>query len=186
MWLCSSSTSIIEDRDLSAHLNILTIRGGLSRNPWSVSIRRQQRAIIANPGMQWSAPPAADGDMSGLLSAAKSASMLLKNRSLIRLSKTPIAFNQASSSSSSSLFLRSFHSLLRNPKHRAASMAVWSIVHLFSDPRMMPQMPHDREVGDAHFGWHWSKRRLLDTSMRHGRMWRVFISWPYAYGIMTR
>src|SRR6516164_11804782 len=26
MWLCSSSTSIIEDRDLSAHLNILTIR----------------------------------------------------------------------------------------------------------------------------------------------------------------
>jgi uncharacterized caspase-like protein len=27
MWLCSSSTSIIEDRDLSAHLNILTIRG---------------------------------------------------------------------------------------------------------------------------------------------------------------
>jgi hypothetical protein len=27
MWLCSSSTFIIEDRDLSAHLNILTIRG---------------------------------------------------------------------------------------------------------------------------------------------------------------
>jgi hypothetical protein len=26
MWLCSSSTSIIEDRDLSAHLHILTIR----------------------------------------------------------------------------------------------------------------------------------------------------------------
>ena len=26
MWLCSSSTSIIEYRDLSAHLNILTIR----------------------------------------------------------------------------------------------------------------------------------------------------------------
>src|SRR6516162_1871143 len=30
MWLCSSSTSIIEDRDLSAHLNILTIRDRLS------------------------------------------------------------------------------------------------------------------------------------------------------------
>jgi hypothetical protein len=27
MWLYSCSTSIIEDRDLSAHLNILTIRG---------------------------------------------------------------------------------------------------------------------------------------------------------------
>ena len=30
MWLSSSSTSIIEDRDLSAHLNILTIRGHLN------------------------------------------------------------------------------------------------------------------------------------------------------------
>jgi len=29
MRLCSSSTSIIEDRDLSAHLNILTIRDGI-------------------------------------------------------------------------------------------------------------------------------------------------------------
>ena len=28
MWLCSSSTSIIEDRGPSAHLNILTIRDG--------------------------------------------------------------------------------------------------------------------------------------------------------------
>jgi hypothetical protein len=26
MWLCASSTSIIENRDLLAHLNILTIR----------------------------------------------------------------------------------------------------------------------------------------------------------------
>jgi hypothetical protein len=31
MWLCSSSTSIIEDRDLSAHLNILTIRQAAAR-----------------------------------------------------------------------------------------------------------------------------------------------------------
>jgi hypothetical protein len=34
MWLCSSSTSIIEDRDLSAHLNILTIRPAPSRWSW--------------------------------------------------------------------------------------------------------------------------------------------------------
>jgi uncharacterized protein (TIGR03437 family) len=33
MWLCSSSTSIIKDRDLSAHLNILTIR---QINPFGV------------------------------------------------------------------------------------------------------------------------------------------------------
>src|SRR6516164_10626031 len=32
MWLCSSSTSIIEDRDLSAHSNILTIRAELLLN----------------------------------------------------------------------------------------------------------------------------------------------------------
>src|SRR6516165_9629248 len=43
MWLCSSSTSIIEDRDLSAHLNILTIRG--SETCWEPSpVRYPQSA----------------------------------------------------------------------------------------------------------------------------------------------
>jgi TnpA family transposase len=31
MWLCSRSTSIIEDRDLSTHLNVLTTREDILR-----------------------------------------------------------------------------------------------------------------------------------------------------------
>ena len=109
-----------------------TMRGASSRNPCSVSTRRQQRAMIAKPGMQWSAGPVGEGDTSGLLSATKSASMLLKNRSLIRLSKTPIAFDQASLSSHSRPLLRSFHSLLKNPKHKVASIGLQLIVLPFT------------------------------------------------------
>ena len=39
MWLCSSSTSIIEYRDFSAHLNILTIRGELAATDGAVLMR---------------------------------------------------------------------------------------------------------------------------------------------------
>jgi hypothetical protein len=42
LWLCSSSTSIIEDRDLSAHLNILTIR---DRSRTQVRRSPQRRAV---------------------------------------------------------------------------------------------------------------------------------------------
>ena len=64
MWLCSSSTSIIEDRDLSAHLNILTIRQRLNSlslpaySAWSscAGLRsldhlhlHRQRTVIAPP-----------------------------------------------------------------------------------------------------------------------------------------
>src|SRR6516165_1576866 len=44
MGLCSSSTSIIEDRDPSMHLNILAIRDLISRRP---DVRRADAEIAA-------------------------------------------------------------------------------------------------------------------------------------------
>jgi len=39
MWLCSPSTSIIEDRDPSTHLNILTTRGRHKRG-WTRAVAK--------------------------------------------------------------------------------------------------------------------------------------------------
>jgi hypothetical protein len=49
MWLCSSSTSIIEDRDLSAHLNILTIGlvDALAEQQNAGGIRRDDPVLMA-------------------------------------------------------------------------------------------------------------------------------------------
>jgi serine/threonine-protein kinase len=53
MWLCSSSTSIIEDRDLSAHLNILTIRlkilpASLARDPERLARFGREAKVLAS------------------------------------------------------------------------------------------------------------------------------------------
>ena len=55
MRLCWSSTSIIEDRDLSAHLNILTIRGSLSEHGGAATVTRncaRRLKYLASPGFQ--------------------------------------------------------------------------------------------------------------------------------------
>src|ERR1035437_7386707 len=57
--------------------------GGASRNPWRVSMSKQQSAMIEKPGMQSGACVKSGDGESGFVSAAKSASMLLKKRSLI-------------------------------------------------------------------------------------------------------
>src|SRR6516165_9870159 len=55
MWLCSSSTSIIEDRDLSAHLNILTIRPSIEM------IDSSQRTAVAGEPITLSVEVSDDG-----------------------------------------------------------------------------------------------------------------------------
>jgi hypothetical protein len=92
---------------------------------------RQHRAMIEKPGIQGSFRPCISGARSGLVSAATRASIVLKKRSFIRLSKTPTASDHALSSPLSSLFLRFSQSLFKNPKHRSASIRQVSIIHRF-------------------------------------------------------
>src|SRR5271165_2990983 len=93
-----------------------------ARKPWSASITRQQRATITNPGMQRPLFAESEPEASSFVSAATSASMLLKNRSVKRLLNTSIASAHALSSVPSSLCESSNHLLLGNPKHRSAFM----------------------------------------------------------------
>jgi ATP-dependent DNA ligase len=49
MWLCSSSTSIIEDRDPSTHLNILTTRDHVASGTelFQVICERDMEGVVA-------------------------------------------------------------------------------------------------------------------------------------------
>ena len=98
--------------------------GRASRNPWRVSMSKQQSAMIAKPGMQCLVFAESESTKSGFVSAAKRASMLLKKRSLIRLSNTPIPSAHAFSSEPSSLCESSSHLFLENPKQRSAFILV--------------------------------------------------------------
>jgi hypothetical protein len=53
MWLCSSSTPIIENRDLSAQLNILTIRELFTGIPSECRVCDRSAAACACPKKQY-------------------------------------------------------------------------------------------------------------------------------------
>jgi hypothetical protein len=69
MWLCSCSTSIIEEREISAHLNILTIRDRVYGDPLLRELARRAGLPEAPPKHGALAVVSAVAGVAGLLIA---------------------------------------------------------------------------------------------------------------------